>query len=218
VDCILYGVGSPFVENVIEAMRRLDWTIVGGVENVESDYRPAGLSPIVSAEAIPAEWLRLPAVLPLVTPGHRWTLERDAVAHGFATFASVIDPTAHVASNARIGDGTVVVTAVSIGSGVTLGRSVCLNSGTIVSHHSTLGDYAATGPGAILCGYVSVGRGAFIGAGAIVNPRVSIGANALVASGSVVRRDVPEHTLVAGNPAIAVTKTAGYNDVSVPGA
>jgi sugar O-acyltransferase (sialic acid O-acetyltransferase NeuD family) len=218
VDCILYGVGSPFVENVIEAMRRLDWTIVGGVENVESDYRPAELSPIVSAEAIPAEWLRLPAVLPLVTPGHRWTLERDAVAHGFATFASVIDPTAHVASNATIGDGTVVVTAVSIGSGVTLGRSVCLNSGTIVGHHSTLGDYAATGPGAILCGYVSVGRGAFIGAGAIVNPRVSIGANALVASGSVVRRDVPEHTLVAGNPAIAVTKTAGYNDVSVPGA
>lgn len=218
MDCILYGVGSPFVENVIEAMRRLDWTIVGGVENVESDYRPAELSPIVSAEAIPAEWLRLPAVLPLVTPGHRWTLERDAVAHGFATFASVIDPTAHVASNARIGDGTVVVTAVSIGSGVTLGRSVCLNSGTIVGHHSTLGDYAATGPGAILCGYASVGRGAFIGAGAIVNPRVSIGANALVASGSVVRRDVPEHTLVAGNPAIAVTKTAGYNDVSVPGA
>jgi len=218
VDCILYGVGSPFVENVIEAMRRLDWTIVGGVENVESDYRPAELNPIVSAEAIPAEWLRLPAVLPLVTPGHRWTLERDAVAHGFATFASVIDPTAHVASNARIGDGTVVVTAVSIGSGVTLGRSVCLNSGTIVGHHSTLGDYAATGPGAILCGYVSVGRGAFIGAGAIVNPRVSIGANALVASGSVVRRDVPEHTLVAGNPAIAVTETAGYNDVSVPGA
>jgi sugar O-acyltransferase (sialic acid O-acetyltransferase NeuD family) len=218
VDCILYGVGSPFVENVIEALHRLDWTIVGGVENVESDYRPAGLSPIISAEAIPAEWLRLPAVLPLVTPGHRWTLERDAVAHGFATFASVIDPTAHVASTARIGDGTVVVTAVSIGAGVTIGRSVCLNSGTIVGHHATLGDYAATGPGAILCGYVSVGRGAFIGAGAIVNPRVSIGANALIASGAVVRRDVPEHTLMAGNPAVAVTKTEGYNDVSVPGA
>jgi UDP-perosamine 4-acetyltransferase len=218
VDCILYGIGSPFVESVIEALHRLDWTIVGAVENVESDYRPPGLSPIVPAEAIPPDWLRLPAVLPLVTPGHRWTLERDAVAHGFARFASVIDPTAHIASTATIGDGTVVVNAASIGAGVTLGRSVCVNSGTIVGHHASLGDYAATGPGAILCGYVSVGRGAFVGAGAIVNPRVSIGANALVASGSVVRRDVPEHTLVAGNPAAAVTKTAGYNDVSVPGA
>jgi len=218
VDCVLYGVGSPFVEAVIEALNRLDWGIAGGVENVESDYRPEGLSPIVSADAIPAEWLQLPAVLPLVTPGHRWTLERDAVAHGFATFATVIDPTSHVASSATIGEGTVMVTAVSIGAAVTLGRSVCLNSGTIIGHHVTLGDYAATGPGAVLCGYVSVGRGAFVGAGAIVNPRVSIGANALVASGSVVRRDVPEHTLVAGNPAVAVTKTAGYNDVSVPGA
>jgi sugar O-acyltransferase (sialic acid O-acetyltransferase NeuD family) len=218
VECILYGVGSPFVESVIDFLRRLEWPIVGGVDNVQAVYRPRGLSPIVSSDEIPPEWLLLPAVLPVVTPGHRWTLERDAVDHGFATFATVIDPTAQVAATARIGEGTIVATAASIGAETTLGRATCVHTGTIVGHHARLGDYAATGPGAVLCGYASLERGAFVGAGAIVNPKVSIGTNALVASGAVVRRDVPEHTLVAGNPAVAISETAGYNDVSVPGA
>jgi sugar O-acyltransferase (sialic acid O-acetyltransferase NeuD family) len=218
VDCVLYGVGSPFVEAVIESIRRLDWTILGGVENVRTDYRPARLTPIVSADEIPPEWLQHRAVLPLVTPGHRWTLARDAVAHGFTTFATVIDPTAYLASTATIGEGTVVTQAASVGAEATLGRATCLNTGTIVGHHARLADYAATGPGAVLCGYAALERGAFVGAGAIVNPQISIGANAVVASGSVVRRDVPEHTLVAGNPAVAISETAGYNEVSVEGA
>jgi len=201
----------------MDSLRRLEWAVRGGVQNVKSDYRPAQLDLIVSPDGIPAEWLELPAVLPLVTPGHRASLERDARANGFTAFATVIDPTAKVSSTATIGEGTVVTMAATISAAATLGRGACLNTGSIVGHHASLADYAATGPGAILCGYASLDRGAFVGAGAIVNPKVAIGANAVVASGSVVRRDVPEHTLVAGNPAVEIRETAGCNDVSVEG-
>ncbi|MCH7488992.1 MAG: N-acetyltransferase [Chloroflexi bacterium] len=49
-----------------------------------------------------------------------------------------------------------------------------------------------------------VSYGASIGAGAVVLPGIVIGRWALVGAGAVVTRDVPEHALVAGNPARAV--------------
>ena len=46
-----------------------------------------------------------------------------------------------------------------------------------------------------------VREGASIGAGAVIVCGVTIGKWALVGAGAVVTRDVPEHTLVTGNPA-----------------
>jgi len=48
-----------------------------------------------------------------------------------------------------------------------------------------------------------VREGASIGAGAVVLPGVTIGRWAMVGAGAVVTRDVPDHTLVSGNPARA---------------
>jgi acetyltransferase-like isoleucine patch superfamily enzyme len=44
-------------------------------------------------------------------------------------------------------------------------------------------------------------RAARIGGGSILCPAVTIGENAFVAAGAVVTRDVPDKTMVAGNPA-----------------
>lgn len=46
-----------------------------------------------------------------------------------------------------------------------------------------------------------VKRGASIGSGATILPNLLIGEYALVGAGSVVTRDVPDHAIVAGNPA-----------------
>jgi acetyltransferase-like isoleucine patch superfamily enzyme len=43
--------------------------------------------------------------------------------------------------------------------------------------------------------------GSWIGAGAVILPGVTIGKNAVVGAGSIVTRDVPDFTVVAGNPA-----------------
>jgi len=51
-----------------------------------------------------------------------------------------------------------------------------------------------------------VQAGASIGAGAVILPGVTIGHWAMVAAGAIVSRDVPDHGLVAGNPA----RLAGY--------
>jgi acetyltransferase-like isoleucine patch superfamily enzyme len=48
---------------------------------------------------------------------------------------------------------------------------------------------------------IRIGNGAWIGARVIILPGVTIGNRALVAAGAVVTRDVPDDTLVGGNPA-----------------
>lgn len=48
---------------------------------------------------------------------------------------------------------------------------------------------------------VLIGDNVWIGGSAIINPGVTIGNNAVIASGAVVTKDVPESTVVGGNPA-----------------
>ena len=60
---------------------------------------------------------------------------------------------------------------------------------------------------------VTIGDNVWIGGGVQIIGGVTIGANAVVSAGSVVIRDVPEGTLVAGNPCRVIRKiTAADRD------
>ncbi len=56
---------------------------------------------------------------------------------------------------------------------------------------------------------VEIGRGAWLGIGAVVCGNVRIGENAVVGANAVVRDDVPDFTVVAGNPAQVVRRHDG---------
>ena len=46
----------------------------------------------------------------------------------------------------------------------------------------------------------------WIGGGAIILPGVTVGSNVVIGAGAVVTRDVPDNTVVAGNPARIIKK------------
>ncbi|KHF34805.1 Maltose O-acetyltransferase [Paenibacillus sp. P1XP2] len=48
---------------------------------------------------------------------------------------------------------------------------------------------------------VTIGNNVWIGGRAVINPGVTIGNNVVVASEAVVTKDVPDNTIVGGNPA-----------------
>lgn len=51
-------------------------------------------------------------------------------------------------------------------------------------------------------GKIKIGENVFIGIGAIVFMGVTIGNNSVIKAGSVVFKDIPNNTIVSGNPAI----------------
>lgn len=48
---------------------------------------------------------------------------------------------------------------------------------------------------------VTIGNGVWLGGNTVIKPRVTIGNNVVIGSGSVVMRDIPSHSIAAGNPA-----------------
>ena len=130
---------------------------------------------------------------------------------------------AQVRAGASIGAECIVGRDAFIDEGVTIGDRVKIQNAALVYHGVTVEDGVFIGPNAILTNDrfprsitrdgelaraddwtvspILLRRGCSIGAGAVVVAGTVIGEFATVGAGAVVTRDVPDHALVAGNPA-----------------
>lgn len=122
-----------------------------------------------------------------------------------------------IRDNTVIGRGCVIGSYVDIEGDVTIGNFVSLQSGVYLTRGVIIEDEVFCGPRIVTLNDKSISyrrpsleferraprilRAARIGGGSVLCPGITVGENALVAAGSVVTRDVPDHAMVAGNPA-----------------
>jgi sugar O-acyltransferase (sialic acid O-acetyltransferase NeuD family) len=213
---VIYGIGSPIVADVAETCLRLKLHVAAWIRNVDGpDFAPAGAA-VTAVGDVPLELRAHAFVVPQFTPGHRHAARNDAQSRGFAKAATLIDPTAVVASSAEIAEGGYVNSLANIGAASRIGAFAFINRGASIGHHVELAEFVSIGPAAVLTGGVRIGRGAVIGAGAVILPDIEIGANAVVGAGATVTRTAPPHSLVLGNPARVIESgIPGYKGYGV---
>jgi len=115
-------------------------------------------------------------------------------------FTSAIHGAAIISTRSAVGEGTVIMSNVSVNVHSNIGRHVILNTNCSIDHDCVVEDFVHISPNAALAGNVQVGEGTQIGIGACVMQNIRIGKWAMVGAGAVIIRDVPDYAVVVGNP------------------
>jgi sugar O-acyltransferase (sialic acid O-acetyltransferase NeuD family) len=131
---------------------------------------------------------------------------RRALTHRLAqecrelTLLTVVHPTAWVAHDAVVGDGSIILAGAIIANGCRLGRGVLLGSRSALDHDCDVGDFASLAPGVTTGGTVQIGMATALGVGANVVHSVSIGRDSVVGAGALVLHDIPDEVVAYGVP------------------
>jgi len=149
------------------------------------------LAPLHKVKQMPA---RAALVERLGVPDDRW--------------ATLVDPRTAIAPDVHIGFGSHVGAFAHIQPGSRLGRHVGVRGSVFIGHDCNIGDHVFLGAQAFCGGYARIGEGAHIGPCASIRENIAVGRFAVIGMGAVVVVDVPEYTIVAGNPARPIGEIA----------
>lgn len=89
---------------------------------------------------------------------------------------------------------------------IEIGSNVTITNATILAHDASTQKFL----GYTKIGGVKIGDNVFIGYGSIILPGTQIGNDVIIGAGTVVRGEIPNDSVVIGNPGHVVCKTSEY--------
>ena len=119
---------------------------------------------------------------------------------------TLIHPKSIISGSVNIEEGTVVMGGVVINADTFIGKHCIINTNASVDHDCMVGDFVHISPNSALAGGVEVGEGSQIGIGASVIQGIKIGKWCVVGAGAVIITDIPDYSVVVGNPGRIIKK------------
>lgn len=202
---VLFGAGGhgKVVRDIVEKMHDFDLesSVVAVYDDFVLEKMLDGTLPILNNETAFRSFIQKNGdVYGLIGIGNNAIRERLSTEYPMK-YAVAVHPTAILADDVKIGEGTVVMAGAIINPGARIGRHCIINTGAIVEHDCIIGDFVHVSPGVRMAGDVKIGRMSHIGVGASIIPKIVIGENVVVGAGAVVIRDVSDMKKVVGVPA-----------------
>lgn len=116
------------------------------------------------------------------------------------SFISVIHPSAILANDVIIPEGTVVMAAAVVNADAKVGKFCILNTKSSLGHDSTMGDFSSLASGVTISGTVTIGFCAEICLSASIAQNISIGKHTTVGGSSLVLKSIGDNKLAYGVP------------------
>ncbi len=116
-------------------------------------------------------------------------------------WASLVHPSAQIASDVKIGKGSVIMANAVINVCATIGEHCIVNTGAIVEHDNVIENYVHLSPNTTLGGTVHIGALTHVGIGAIVKNNVKVCFDCVIGAGAVVVKDIEQSGTYIGVPA-----------------
>ena len=203
-DIVLIGFGGHS-KSVIDTIERQNkYKIVGVLEKAEYIERGYHGYQVLGDDGMLEQLYRSGVKNAFVTIGYmgnsyvRNQIYDNLKRIGF-TIPVIIDPSATIARDVRLGEGTFVGKGVVLNAEVNVGKMCIINTGAILEHEAIVSDFCHISVGSILCGQVVSEENVFVGAGAIVIQGKHLGRECVIGAGTVVVKDICENKLVYGN-------------------
>lgn len=189
------------------------YRIAGFVDACSGPHKSAGFGPVLGSDSDLPDLLSRHSIDHLfVAIGDNWTrqqvIARVRNACPTVRFPALIHPSAVIARETGIMEGSLVCSGAVIGVGASAGAFSIVNTRASLDHHARLGDFASLAPAAATGGHAQIEEGSAIGMGAMIHHGVTIGAWSVLGSGSVANRDIPAGSLAFGCPARVIRARA----------
>lgn len=117
-------------------------------------------------------------------------------------WATLIHPSAIIPKGfCYIGNGVLFAPLVQLSPDTTISENCILLANSFVGHDTFLDTFAHVATNGVVGANVHVGKAVHIGSNATVREKIKIGDYSLIGAGAVVIKDIPENSVVIGNPA-----------------
>ncbi len=134
-----------------------------------------------------------------IVPFNQFSIGKSSVIEDFSVVNNAVGNLL-IGDYTRVGIGNTVIGPVTIGNNVNIAQNVVI-SGLNHLYKDTEQTIASQG---VATGEVVIADDVWIGANSVITMGVKIGTHSVVAAGSIVTSDVPDYSVVAGNPAKVV--------------
>jgi sugar O-acyltransferase (sialic acid O-acetyltransferase NeuD family) len=117
-------------------------------------------------------------------------------------FPNMVSKSAILSHTCKMGIGNILSFGVIVGHNTLFKDNIVVWAGAVIEHDCIINSHSYIGPNVTISGFVEIGECTLIGSGAVILPEIKIGNNCVIGAGAVVTKNIPDNSIVKGNPAI----------------